>query len=501
MFKFVTKNFSVFTKTQNSLKSINSLNKFMMKNYESLTTDDKISAINKFHELEPNDPNSKIKLYDFLDYILVDEKAMSDNALLKTIMQVMLSVQLYDSIYWEKFKKIIFKNNLLYSSPHNYLDYLKTYSIVSYDDNEIWKIFEEYFLEQYGGLDFEQIQSIALCFANSKKGTKRFWETIFSNFDLKKNDGNNGDFILNFSIALCGFLQSKIVAKIDPASTQLFCKYLNFSIDYLNKKIMTGIIIEKIDVVYSLFPHFHKSFYIDKIQDKYPHIINKELFQEFIENLEKVLKNYMDTVKLEEEDVEQISKILHYASENKIKFEILKSPLFVTIFVGNYQNFKNAKDLDNFLYYFYTNKIKTDILVKEMESDVIWEKIIDSVHLMSFKELINISNIMSYYNVKHFRLWIFLQNFFRDNIEEDLETIKVLNESGKNYDKYAKAALKKTEQLYEIFAKPYTKLKYEDFIFAPFIIYVRTTLNKLIVLSSHLPLEGFSKINKNAPKH
>ena len=180
--------FSTFIKNHDKITNLNTLNKLVSKNFEKMTKDEFIITLNKFQEFESKDPNNKIKLYDLLDYIIYDEKKFADNTFLKTIMRSMLTVQMYDKPYWEFFKKIILKNNLLFSSQENYIDYLKIYSIVNYEDPELWQLFEEYIIENSRSFQIEQIHSIALCFANCKKGSKKFWEILFQNFNFKNQN-------------------------------------------------------------------------------------------------------------------------------------------------------------------------------------------------------------------------------------------------------------------------------------------------------------------------
>lgn len=488
----IFRKFSILAKNQSKITNINTLNKVLSKNFEKMTKDELIVTLNKFQEFESKDPNSKIKLYDLLDYILYDEKKLGDNTFLKTIMRSMLTVQMYDKTYWDYYKKIILRNNLLFSSQENYIDYLKIYSIVNYEDAELWQLFEEYIIESSRSFQLEQIQSIILCFANCKKGTKNFWQILFQNFNLKNQ--NHPEFILNFSISLCGYLQSKIIDQIDPTLVEEFCKYLNFSIEFLHKDLKEGTSLEKIDIVYSLFPHFHKSYYVDQIQVRFPHVINSSLFKGFIENLENILKNYLDKHinKLEDEDFEQISKFLKYSCDNKIAFLKLKPAIFATIFTDDISAVKNYNDLFNFLNYFYINNIKEEKLKAVLNSDVIWERFIDEMHLMPFEQLMTLTKFMKYYNVKYFRIWVFLQNFFRRHIKNGIEDFTILNDVV--YVKDSRLLLSRVEEVIKIFDDETSKFKYEEFVLIHFIIYLRNVKDDLIIKISHE--------NKNtAPKH
>jgi hypothetical protein len=217
----------------------------------------------------------------------------------------------------------------------------------------------------------------------------------------------------------------------------------------------------------------------------FPNVINSVLYKNFIENLEIILKNYLDNHinKLEDEDFEQISKILKYSCDNKITFSRLKPSLFASIFSDDISAIKNSNDLYNFLNYFYFNNIKEDKLKTVLNSETVWERFIDVMHLMSFDQLLTLTNFMKFYNVKYFRIWIFLQNFFRRHIKNAMEdyTIKndvvIINNS--------KLLLSRIQELIKIFDDETLKFKYEEFVLIHFIIYLKSMKDELIIKISH----------------
>ena len=322
---YFIKNFCRISKNT-SIKNINSMMNFIKVNHEDLTNEEFNSALNKFQEYEHIEPNSKFKLYDFMDYILYNEKTIQDAILLKNLMRIMISNHVYDDIYWQHFKSIIMKYNLI-SNDINYIDFLKSFSIINCKNDELWGLFEEYYLEKFQSI--EDIETIAICFANCKRGSEQFWETLLTTYNLKNQ--TNTDFILNLSISLCGFMQSK--SELKKPLIELFSNYLNYSIKYLNQNILNTTNINKIDMVYPLFINFHKTYYIDKLYLNFS--IKKENLKSFIESLENILKNYLekDISKLEDEDFEQISKILKYSVNNNISFKELKHGIFIQIFI------------------------------------------------------------------------------------------------------------------------------------------------------------------------
>jgi len=251
LFKKIKRNFSNFIKAQANIKNINSLIKYMNKNFENLSTEDYISAMNKFQELESNEINPKIKLYDFLDYVLQDQKNLKDTMYLKTMMRIMIGNILHDKCYWNLIKECLIQNNMIYSNKSDFLYFLKSFSIVEYKDNNIWNIFEEFFLEQYFTFDLEEIRQIALCFANIQKGTDQFWEKLFDILDFEES--KSIDFVLNFSISIGNYLNT--IKNKNYARKSLFVNLMNDSINYINAFIK-DYEYDARQVIYSSFKNF-----------------------------------------------------------------------------------------------------------------------------------------------------------------------------------------------------------------------------------------------------
>jgi len=200
------------------------------------------------------------------------------------------------------------------------------------------------------------------------------------------------------------------------------------------------------------------------------------------ESLETFLKNYFDKNKIyyEDEDFEQISKILKYTVDNKIVFNKLKPNIFTKIFIADINNMKNYYDIYNFLYYFNFNKIKEEKLLVTLSEDSIWERLIENMHLMNLDQLINLSQIMKNYEVKYFRIWIFIQNFFRVHVKNWLLSSEE-NLSNTNFN--GNELVNKIENILNIFKDE--KFKYEDFVLFPFIVMLETTRDKLVIQNSY----------------
>jgi hypothetical protein len=455
MNKIIFKNFCRIGKN-NNIKNLNSLINYVKSNYLDMTSEEYTTALNKFQEYETLEPNSKFKLYDFMDYILHNEKRLQDISLLKNLMRVMISNQVYEDIYWDYFKTLIIRHNMILSeNDFNYLDFLKSFSIINYKQDDIWELFEEYYLEKYKTI--EDIETIAICFANCKRGSEQFWETLITTQNLKNL--TNNDFILNFSISLCGFLQSKV--ELEQPVIEVFSNYLNFSIKHLHQYIINNTNLAKIDMIYPLFIHFHKSYYIDKLHMNFS--IKKEILKPFVETLENILKNYLekDLSKLEDEDFEQISKILKYSVIHKITFKDLKTNTFIQIFVDNYGKMKNYGDLYNFLNYFMIHNVEKKKLEKALQDEKLWEKFIENLHLITFEDVYNLTVILKHYNVQYVRFWIIIQGYFKKNILLNLNKDTI-------------------EKILALF-----KDHKEEYILVPFIYNLETLKDKILIKESH----------------
>lgn len=516
LIKILKKNFSSFIKAQANIKNINSLIKYIHKNHESFSNEDFISAMNKFQELEPNEINPKIKLYDFLDYVLLDQNKLKDNLYLKTVIRIMIGNGLHDKCYWDLIKENLIKNNSIYTDKGDFLYYLKSFSIVEYKESNIWNIFEEFFLEKYFIFELEEIKQIALCFANIQKGTDQFWEKLFDVLDFEES--MSIDFTMNFSISLGNYLAE--IKNKDFDRKELFVKFLNESINNMNTFIKDYEYDTK-QVIYSSFRKFHQIYFSFKLHNFYE--LKADSFEFLVEELEKLFLNYLknNVKKLADDDIGGISKILLYFSQVEedaklfhfIKYENLPvnqsvktnkgsdakeqessglsshkismdekikmeeqgkkdRELVIDAFKYNVDNFTKASQIINFLRFFKQENFSVDKIKEILENDLVWEKIIDEIHLFSIQDLLILSELVRHFNVEYTRLWIFIQTFVRKYFEESLS------------EEVAKD-LELLEKFIYLFDQEHFRLN--DYILLQFIYFLRHTKDKLIVRKSHLP--------------
>lgn len=508
------KNFTQFIKDQSQLKNVNSLILYMEKNHNNLSIEENISALNKFEELEANEINGKIKLYDFLDYIIINQKNLNDPLLLKTMLRIMIANNLYDNCYWKMIQENLIKNNLVYNNKNDYLDYLRSFSLAEFSENSIWNIFEEFFLEKYFIFNLEETKQIAISFAIIKKGTDQFWEKAFELLE-EDEDSMEIDFNLNFSIHLAKYLND---IKLNPRKNQrlsridLFVEFINESINYINAFIKDYEYDTK-KVVYSSFMDFHQAHFTYRLCEEYK--IKDDSLQFFIEELEKLFANYVSKnyKKLKENDIQGISKILGYFNSinytkvnlfdfNKYEYIMEKDELgnnkayslknqeedlyksnvqklrslrndIILAFQNNINDFSCAEEILNFFNFFMLNGIEKKEIEELLTNEKIWEIVIDEFHLLKIEEILSMSKFMKFYGVEYPRLWIFLQNFIRDyfvNFEE------------KNFGKDL-VLIKEFEEIFDD-----ENLRLEENVLLQFVYFLRNKKNEMIIKESYLDL-------------
>jgi hypothetical protein len=533
LIKTLKKQFTQFMKEQNSIKNINSLIKYMDKNYNKLSLEDNISALNKFEELETNEINQKIKLYDFLDYIIINQNNLKDTLLMKTMLRLMIANNLYDFSYWKMIQENLIKNNMICNLKEDYLDYLRSFSLAEFSDDSIWNIFEEFFLEKYFIFNLEETKQIAISFAIIKKGSDQFWEKAFELLE-EDEDSMEIDFNLNFSIHLLNYLNAlnlknsdKNKISQDLTRINLFVEFINESINYINAFIKDYEYDTK-KVIYSSFKDFHRAHFTYKLCETYN--IKDDSLQFFIEELEKLFSNYISKnyKKLKENDIEGISKILGYFNstnstkihlfdfnkyefvmekdihgnnkgyliersneklyeENLKKLKIFRQNLILA-FKNNINDFTNAKEILNFFNFFMLNEIEKKDIEELLNNEKILEIIIDEFHLLKIEDILSLAKFMKFYLIEYPRLWIFLQNFVRsyfvnndyDHIIDINNKKSISNEKIHNFEKDLNL-IKEFEDIFDD-----ENLRLEDNVLLQFVYFLRNKKDDLIIKESYI---------------
>jgi hypothetical protein len=532
LIKILKKDFSQFIKDQSSIKNINTLIKYMDKKHKILTLEENISALNKFEELETNEINQKIKLYDFLDFIIINQNNLKDSLLMKTILRLMIANNLYDFSYWKMIQENLIKNNMICNEKEDYLDYLRSFSLAEFKEDSIWNIFEEFFLEKYFIFNLEETKQISISFAIIKKGSDQFWEKAFELLE-EDEDSMEIDFNLNFSIHLLNYLnalkldnpkknkKNQSLSRID-----IFVEFINESINYINAFIKDYEYDTK-KVVYSSFKDFHRAHFTYKLCDTYS--IKDDSLQFFIEELEKLFSKYISKnyKKLKENDIEGISKILGYFNtinsskiflfdfnkyefimekdhlninkgylienskedlyqENLKKLKIFRQNL-ILVFKNNINDFSNANEILNFFNFFMLNEIDKKDIEELLNNEKIWEIVIEEFHLLKIEDILSLAKFMKFYLVEYPRLWIFLQNFIRsyfvnndDDYVIDFNDEFISNERKLNFEKDLNL-IKEFEDIFDD-----ENLRKEDNVLLQFIYFLRNKKDDMIVKESYI---------------
>ncbi len=397
---------------------------------------------------------------------------------------------------------------MIYTNKSDFLYYLKSFSIVEYKDNNIWNIFEEFFLEQYFTFDKEEINQIALCFANIQKGTDQFWEKLFDVLDFEES--KSIDFVLNFSIGIGSYLNT--IKNKNYSRKNLFVDLMNISINYINTFIK-DYEYDSRQVIYSSFKNFHDDFYENRLQNYYN--IKADSFEFLIEELEKLFLNHLkkNVKNLTEDDIDGISKILAYFAkeENNVKLfdfgkyeqeDIIKKvkyskekdcqeldserkileeqrlkeenkfrELTIDAFKNNIDKFSKAFHIISFINFFKKENFQINNIKEIIENDLVWEKIIDEIHLFSIEELLSLTNLVKHYNIKYTRLWIFIQTFIRKYFEN------IREENTKN-------DLILLDRFIESFNEEEFRLN--DYVLLQFIYFLKNTKDRLIIVDSYI---------------
>ena len=148
----------------------------------------------------------------------------------------------------------------------------------------------------------------------------------------------------------------------------------------------------------------------------------------------------------------------------------VEKDFFVDVFYHNYEKFNKSSQILSFLNFFKNKEIEITKLKEIFESDFIWEKIIDDIHLFSVEELFNLTDLVKFYNIGYTRLWIFIQTFVRKQFE-DLPPEK------------STSNLEWIKKFMVIFDEKQFRL--EDYILLQFIYFLRNVKDKLIVMDSY----------------
>jgi len=467
---------STFGKKIKSLSNINQLINYINISNDSLNSEDYIETINKFKELEVNEPNSDIKFYELLDYITIDEARLKNIQLMKLILQNMLSNNLLNKQYWDYFfNNLINKNLIGFSENYNYIEILKLYSNTKLfcKDNNTWNVFEELFMEIKSNLKLSDIKVIIIHFLNNGQGTNEFYKYCFTNYeelvvDLKKDE----EFALNL---LCGFanyfyLNNSGSENKSKSESKPNIKDVN---DYL-LSVFDKVLISYGDFNFGLLNKLHNQLKIitklNKIK-KYSNISqnNCNIIKSQLEKLNTNIQNTLTKKKFifksndDSNTMEYFIQILEDSIQDNET--ILNDNLVTNVLYNNYSEF-GINDLITVIIYirkFIDNIVEKEEFKKLIENEEVWEIIYENIHKVDLNTTIQVAEILKYFKLANLRLWICIQISLKSllNSCNELETFN---------------------KLLSIFDD---ETRNESHVLTPFVYFLRDRSKKLDILQSH----------------
>ena len=446
----------IFNKELSKVKNINSLVYFIDDFSLNIFKDEYfiINIISKFRELEQKEDNSDIKVYVILDQIFRKNTVYSYQCLL-CIISLMYSQRVFYFQYWDYIVGKLTEINILNFEildisdndlsikkiviDNKFVDIMKGFAIIPYNNEKLWKLFEKLVTIQLkrDNLTKREVENIILCFINKKQGSEELMKKLIEH---SKENSDEGDIIINYTISIIQ----------NYRNYDIYHKFICYCIDYISDKILkleetkpNLHSVSNIDLIYSLLPGFHNLLRIEKSY-KHTDRYDKDDLSTFIISLEKVLSKFLELEihKFEEQDYEQMSKILRYLLDKKTRFKHISTKLIIKFFNENHKNilkiiknkhlnsinksnylnnnksnvfsFENDykyKYVHNFLAYFKKKQVpKKYIESVFLSSEDLSEILIENVHLMTFDDLYEMCEYLIFYNVINVRLWVFVQN-------------------------------------------------------------------------------------------
>lgn len=411
-----------------------------------------LRVISKYREFDELEINSDKKVFILLDY-LIRKDIVYTFPMIKSLMSLLFSKKIFKDIYWDFIYSIILKERFLLNKDY-IIDIIKAFSVIPYKNVSMWNTYEESIKDKYKRLEDDDLHSVILSFIIKKEGSEELMKDLI---EYSKEKSDEGDIIVNYTLSII-----KHYRNID-----IYHKFIGYSINYLSDKTLkledstTKESFENIDLIYQIFPGFHnllrniKSY---KHTDRY----KKEDLMEFVMNIEKIIGKFLELkiIKTEEEDVIQISYILRYLINSNTNFKLIKTKHIISFYQDSYYLIKDYKVLLNYMTYFNIKKVPFVYISESFKKDTFIELLINNIHLMSYKELLEILVFLKTYHIESNRLLVFIQNNILKIISEfrivevsnrdNIDIVKIKDdELSDNYnrDEYIQSLLEKEKHI------------------------------------------------------
>jgi hypothetical protein len=128
------------------------------------------------------------------------------------------------------------------------------------------------------------------------------------------------------------------------------------------------------------------------------------------------------------------------------------------------------------LNYFNRFRVNQAELLEIFKTDKLWEKLIDSMHLMSLNQLKNLLYVVNSYEIEYARIWILIQTFIKRNVSLKLADYKDNKDSLKGVES-------NIDELIRLYDSLSIALK-ENALFS-FKVYLKKLKDELIVKNSY----------------
>lgn len=470
-----------------------------------------LAIIDKFRELKEQEINANMKVYALLDIILFSPKDLS-LIQLKNLISLYLACNIQNQFYWNFLYQVIQENNYItkikakpkkQKNRELFIDLIKTFSLTSYNNEELWKDFEYIAKNSYKKLKLEDLESLILSFIYKSRGNEKLMSKLI---EYSKMESKNSDVIVNYLLGI-----SKNYRNFD-----IYHKLINYSVYDISDKILqienelgkNKILksIHDINLIFTILPTYYRLIHIDKSY-KHTERYNKHTLKKFTNNLEQILVSYLELSKIKVNDFNNLALILKISYNNKIRLSI-KSKFILNYFIKVISNNKEIIENFNLLHYlaFFVHKNINKNKLKGIigNNQDLWESFIDKMHLMTISDKIELFKVLVHFNINYFKIWLYIQSMLRNELE-----VKYYQNINKNFDnkdinKEINAVCRKNDiflrEIEDSLDELITKLKslveirnvittnnfyLKDSIVLPFYYFLDNEINKINILLSN----------------
>eukprot|EP00340_Litonotus_pictus_P002036 CAMPEP_0170527158 /NCGR_PEP_ID=MMETSP0209-20121228/12608_1 /TAXON_ID=665100 ORGANISM="Litonotus pictus, Strain P1" /NCGR_SAMPLE_ID=MMETSP0209 /ASSEMBLY_ACC=CAM_ASM_000301 /LENGTH=409 /DNA_ID=CAMNT_0010817479 /DNA_START=425 /DNA_END=1650 /DNA_ORIENTATION=+ len=338
-------------------------------------------------------------------------------------MSLLLSNKVEHDPYWDFIYQAVKKNNFMSEVKENpnynynqevFLDILKAFSLVKYNNHSLWEELEEIAKLVYKKLDIKDVEALVLCFGNKQQGSEDLMTDLI---EFTKEESDEDDVLINYSLCLTNNFRDY----------DIYHKFIKYSFEQVSETISdieepSIDTLNNINLVYSLLPGYYKLLYGDKSY-KLTSRYSRSMLKYFVQSLEKIVSASLNPAiqkKSYEEDFNSVAEIVSLPHQYGFKFRYLKK----TIILGLFNQMKkkilrgefNYQALLSYMKYFKNRGIKRAKLAEISNKEDVWEVVIENIHKMSIENVVDLVEVMKYFGVNYMRLWVFVQIVLKEKL-------------------------------------------------------------------------------------